>query len=109
MHPLARAQVASAARRIHSAGWAANHDGNVSVRIGRDRFLITPTATSKAEITESSLIVIDGSGKVVEGTRKPPGESELHLAAYRARPERAAAGCPGVAGCAAAVRHPRPQ
>ena len=87
MHPLARAQVASAARRIHSAGWAANHDGNVSVRIGRDRFLITPTATSKAEITESSLIVIDGSGKVVEGTRKPPGEMELHLAAYRARPD----------------------
>ena len=87
MHPLARAQVASAARRIHAAGWAANHDGNVSVRIGRDRFLITPTATSKAEITESSLIVIDGSGKVVEGTRKPPGETELHLAAYRARPD----------------------
>jgi len=87
MHPLARAQVASAARRIHAAGWAANHDGNISVRIGRDRFLITPTATSKAEITESSLIVIDGSGKVVEGTRKPPGETELHLAAYRARPD----------------------
>ena len=87
MHPLARAQVASAARRIHAAGWAANHDGNISVRIGRDRFLITPTATSKAEITESSLIVIDGSGKVVEGTRKPPGEMELHLAAYRARPD----------------------
>ena len=87
MHPLARAQVAQTARRIHAAGWAANHDGNVSVRIGRDRFLITPTATSKAEITESSLIVIDGSGKVVEGTRKPPGETELHLAAYRARPD----------------------
>ena len=87
MHPLARAQVAQTARRIHAAGWAANHDGNISVRIGRDRFLITPTATSKAEITESSLIVIDGSGKVVEGTRKPPGETELHLAAYRARPD----------------------
>jgi len=87
MHPLLRAQLAQTARRIHAAGWAANHDGNVSARIGRDRFLITPTATSKAEITESSLLVIDGSGKVVEGTRKPPGETELHLAAYRARPD----------------------
>jgi L-fuculose-phosphate aldolase len=87
MHPLLRAQVAQVARRMHAAGWVANHDGNVSVRVGRDRFLITPTATSKAEITESSLVVIDGSGHVVEGTRKPPGETELHLAAYRARPD----------------------
>lgn len=87
MHPLLRAQVAQAARRIHAAGWAANHDGNVSVRLGRDRFLITPTATSKAEVTESTLSVVDGAGKLVEGTRKPPGETELHLAAYRARPD----------------------
>ena len=87
MHPLLRAQVAAAARRIHAAGWAANHDGNVSVRIGRDRFLITPTATSKADITEANLVVVDGSGALVEGTRKPPGETELHLAAYRARPD----------------------
>ena len=87
MHPLLRAQVAQVARRIHAAGWAANHDGNVSVRLGRDRFLITPTATSKAEVVESALVVIDGAGKVVEGTRKPPGETELHLAAYRARPD----------------------
>jgi L-fuculose-phosphate aldolase len=87
MQPLLRAQVAQVARRIHAAGWAANHDGNVSVRLGRDRFLITPTATSKAEITEAMLVVVDGKGAVVEGTRKPPGELELHLAAYRARPD----------------------
>lgn len=87
MHPLLRAHVAQAARRIHAAGWAANHDGNVSVRIGRDRFLITPTATSKAEVAESMLVVVDGKGALVEGTRKPPGETELHLAAYRARPD----------------------
>jgi L-fuculose-phosphate aldolase len=87
MHPMLRAQVAQTARRIHAAGWAANHDGNVSVRLGRDRFLITPTATSKAEVNESNLIVVNGSGEVVEGTRKPPGETELHLAAYRARPD----------------------
>jgi len=87
MQPLLRAQVAETARRLHKAGWVANHDGNVSVRLGRDRFLITPTATSKLEVNEGSLVVVDGAGKVVEGTRKPPGETELHLAAYRARPD----------------------
>jgi L-fuculose-phosphate aldolase len=87
MHPMLRAQIAQISRRLHSAGWVANHDGNVSARIGRDRFLITPTATSKAEVDEASLVVIDGAGKVIEGIRKPPGETELHLAAYRARPD----------------------
>jgi L-fuculose-phosphate aldolase len=87
MHPLLRAQVAQVARRIHARGWVANHDGNVSARVGKDRFLITPTATSKAEVDEASLVVVDFQGRPVEGVRKPPGETELHLAAYRARPD----------------------
>jgi len=84
---MARSEVARASRRMHEAGWVANHDGNASVRAGRDRFLITPTATSKVAVDESSLVLIDGAGRVVEGTRKPPGETELHLAVYRARPD----------------------
>lgn len=91
MHPLLRAQLAQAARRMHARGWVANHDGNVSARIGRDRLVITPTATSKAEVDEASLVIIDFTGRVVEGARKPPGETELHLAAYRARPDVGAA------------------
>jgi L-fuculose-phosphate aldolase len=85
--PQLRADVARFARRLHAAGWAANHDGNVSVRLGRDRFLCTPTAVSKADVDESMLIVVDGQGKVVEGTRKAFGELDLHLAVYRARPD----------------------
>ncbi len=87
MRPMARTELARVSRRLHEAGWVANHDGNASIRLGRDRFLITPTATSKLEITEADLVVIDGAGKVVEGQKKPPGEVELHLAAYRARPD----------------------
>lgn len=82
-----RSELVRASRRLHEAGWVANHDGNASVRVGKDRFLITPTATSKAEVDEASLVFIDGAGKVVEGAKKPPGEIELHLAAYRARPD----------------------
>jgi L-fuculose-phosphate aldolase len=87
MHPLLRAQVAQTARRMHARGWVASHEGNASARIGRDRFLITPGATSKAEVDEGSLVVVDGTGAVAEGLRKPPGETALHLAAYRARPD----------------------
>ena len=87
LSPMSRTHVVRISRRLHAAGWVANHDGNVSLRVGRDRFLITPTATSKAEVTESSLVLIDFAGKVIEGRMKPPGETELHLAAYRARPD----------------------
>ena len=80
-------EVAEVARALFQQGWVANHDGNVSVRLGGDRFLITPTATSKAEVTEAMLVVVDGAGARVEGSRKPPGETELHLAVYRARPD----------------------
>lgn len=87
MKPQLRSELARTSRRLHSAGWCANHDGNASVRVGRDRFLCTPTAVSKADVDESMLIVVDGAGRVVEGTRKPFGELELHLAIYRARPD----------------------
>lgn len=108
--PMARTQLAAAARRLHAAGWVANHDGNVSLRLGKDRFLITPTATSKAEVNEGSLVLVDGAGKVVEGLRKPPGELELHLAAYRARPDAQAVvhAHPPFATAFGAAREPLP-
>jgi L-fuculose-phosphate aldolase len=85
--PQLRSDVARFSRRLHAMGWVANHDGNVSVRLGRDRFLCTPTAVSKADVDEGMLIVVDGQGRVVEGTRKAFGELDLHLAIYRARPD----------------------
>jgi len=87
VNPALRAEVARVSRKLHAAGWCANHDGNVSVRLGRDRFLCTPTAVSKADVDESMLIVVDSTGALVEGTRKPFGELDVHLALYRARPD----------------------
>lgn len=72
---------------VHSSGWVANHDGNLSVRLGDGRFLCTPTAVSKAAVTPESLIVVDSTGQRLQGTRKPFSELKLHLAAYRARPQ----------------------
>ncbi len=68
-------------------GWVANHDGNISLRLTGKRLLITPTAYSKLDVDDGSLIIVDMNGKVLEGRKKPFSELELHLAAYRARPE----------------------
>lgn len=72
---------------LHAVGWVANHDGNVTVRLGAGRYLATPTAVSKADVTRASLILVDDRGAVVSGTRKPFSELALHLAIYRARPD----------------------
>lgn len=85
--PKVRAELVATSRRLHAMGWVANHDGNVSLRLTGKRFLITPTAYSKVDVDEASLIIVDEGGKVLEGRKKPFSELELHLAAYRARPE----------------------
>jgi L-fuculose-phosphate aldolase len=85
--PRVKAELAATSRRLHQLGWVANHDGNISVRLTGDRLLITPTAVSKGDVDADMLLVVDLEGKVLEGRRKPFSELELHLAAYRARPE----------------------
>ncbi len=85
--PKLRAQLVATSRRLHANGWVANHDGNISVRLRGGRLLMTPTAYSKADVDDASLIITDMTGKVLEGRKKPFSELELHLAAYRARPE----------------------
>ncbi len=85
--PKVRAELVATSRRLYALGWVANHDGNASLRLTGKRFLITPTAYSKHDVDDASLIVVDAAGKVLEGRKKPFSELELHLAAYRVRPE----------------------
>lgn len=80
-------QVAALCQDLHARAWVANHDGNVSVRLGDGRFLASPTAVSKRDVRPESLVVVDGEGKVVQGSRRVFSEMALHLAVYRARPD----------------------
>lgn len=102
-----RRMVADYSRRLHKRGWVANHDGNLSVRLPGGRFLCTPGATSKAEVSEASLVVVDENGAVV-GRGRGFSELGLHLAVYRQRADVGAvvhahpvtASGFGAAGCA---------
>jgi L-fuculose-phosphate aldolase len=74
-----REALADVARRLHARGWVANHDGNVTARLGAGRFLATPTATSKAAVVAERLLVVDEKGGRVSGDGKPFSEIGLHL------------------------------
>ncbi len=80
-----RVQVAETSRQLHAAGWCANHDGNVTARDG-NRYIATPTATSKRVVQEKDLIEVDGKGAVV-GRGRVFGEIGLHLVVYERRPD----------------------
>lgn len=81
-------QVASYAKLLHTAGYVANHDGNVSVRLPDDkRFLATPTALSKRLVEQHDLVIVDIEGKVLSGRRRIFSEWHLHATCFKARPD----------------------
>jgi L-fuculose-phosphate aldolase len=82
-----KAQIADYSQRLHARGWVANHDGNITVRLGQGRYLATPTATSKAAVAAEDVIVVDEGGAKISGRGKPFSEIGLHLTVYRNRPD----------------------
>ena len=89
-HPLIeqwRNEIVAYSHRLHSNGWVANHDGNLSARLSESHLLCTPTAISKGDLEPSWLIVVDGDNAVVEGSRRSFSELQIHRAAYNARPD----------------------
>lgn len=74
-------------RRIYQNGYVAANDGNITVRIGENEVLTTPTGVSKGFMTPSMIIKADMEGKVLSGDLKPSSELKMHLRVYRERPD----------------------
>lgn len=84
---LAKSQLCQVCRALYDRGYVVGHDGNVSLRLGEDRFLITPSGVSKGRLTPEMLVVCNGEGAVLEGERWPSSEGAMHWAVYAARPD----------------------
>jgi L-fuculose-phosphate aldolase len=82
-----RADIVEVGRRLWLRGFVASNDGNISVRIGPDRLLMTPASVSKGFMTPDMMVVTDLDGQLVSGApgRKPSSETLMHLVAYRQR------------------------
>ena len=83
-------EICEVGRRIWQKGFCAGNEGNHSVRIGKERFLCTPTGLSKGWLEPEDIIVVDGEGRQVEPNargRRPTSEIKVHLAIYRVRPD----------------------
>ncbi len=64
----------------------AGMSGNVSVRLGDDRFLVTPNGIAKSVLRPEDMVEVDGGGRRVRGFQNPTSELDLHLRIYRESP-----------------------
>lgn len=77
-------------QQLAARGLLAGQDGNLSVRLGPDRILVTPSGLIKALVMAADMVEVDGRGRVRRGRRNPTSELDLHLRILRLRPDVAA-------------------
>lgn len=80
-----RADIVEVGRRMYARGYTASNDGNISVRLGADRLLMTPKSVCKGFMTPDMMCVTDLDGKKIQGDRDPSSEMLMHLEVYRQR------------------------
>ncbi|WML39845.1 class II aldolase/adducin family protein [Neobacillus sp. OS1-2] len=80
-------QICDIGKRIYDKGFVAANDGNISIRISDDQFLITPTGVSKGSLTPEMIIKVDIHGNVLDGEYRPTSEMKMHLLVYKERPD----------------------
>jgi L-fuculose-phosphate aldolase len=80
-----RADIVEVGRRMYARGYTASNDGNISVRLGPDRLLMTPKGVCKGFMTPDVMCVTDLEGRKLEGHRDPSSEALMHLEVYRQR------------------------
>lgn len=87
--PAAARQIIQCCRRLWDGGLIAGADGNVSVRTGPDRVLVTPRGLLKCDLREADLVEVDLAGRRAKrhSSRQPSSELDLHLRVYRRRPD----------------------
>ena len=80
-------RMALCCRQLAAGGLIAGRDGNVSVRLGPDRVLVTPSGLIKSLLRPSDMVEVGLSGRQRRGRRKPTSELDLHLRILTRRPD----------------------
>jgi len=82
-----RADIVEVGRRMYARGYTASNDGNISVRLGPERLLMTPKSVCKGFMTPDMMCITDLEGRKLQGDRDPSSEMLMHLEVYRQRPD----------------------
>jgi len=80
-------QLCDIGRRIWMREYCDGNGGNISARLGPNRFIVTTTGVSKGFMKPEMLSLVDIGGQQLAGTWKRSSEFTTHAAVYRSTPE----------------------
>ncbi|MDO4345059.1 MAG: class II aldolase/adducin family protein [Eubacteriales bacterium] len=80
-------QVLDTALEIKRCRLVSLSGGNVSMRVGEDRYLVTPSGMIYEDMEPSDVCLIDGACRVVEGIRKPSSDASALVYMFEHMPK----------------------
>ncbi len=80
-------RMAQCCRQLAARGLIAGQDGNLAVRLGPDRALVTPAGVIKALVGPADMVEVDLRGRKRRGRHNPTSELDLHLRILTRRPD----------------------
>jgi L-fuculose-phosphate aldolase len=81
-----RAEILLAGRKLWERQYVDGNGGNISVRLGSNYLLCTPTMVSKADMDPDDICLANMAGEIILGGRKRTSEIFLHLEIYKGNP-----------------------
>lgn len=81
----ARQDLVEIGRRLWQRGLVSANDGNLSVRVGNDVLLCTPSGVSKGFLTAEDLVTTTTTGEPLVQSCKPSSELKMHVKIYNSR------------------------
>ena len=82
-----RREIVKIGKALHERGFIAACDGNLSVRLNKNRVLVTPSGMPKGAMRASDLVIVDMDGRKLRGRREVTSEIGMHLLIYHKRPD----------------------
>jgi L-fuculose-phosphate aldolase len=82
-----RAEIIRVGRKLWERHYVDGNGGNISVRLGNEYILCTPTLLSKGDLAPADICLSNLEGKVLAGDRELTSELLLHLEIYKANPK----------------------
>ena len=80
-------QICDVGRRLWQRAYVDGNGGNISIRVGENRVLCSPTLISKGFMKPEDICLVDLEGKQLAGRRPATSEIRMHLAIMKAQPK----------------------
>ncbi|HMO51754.1 MAG TPA: class II aldolase/adducin family protein [Kiritimatiellia bacterium] len=80
-------QFVSVCHKLSERMYVTGYGGNCAWKLEDDVILITPTMMNKGDIQAEDVVFIRTDGSVIEGRRRPTGETPMYVNFFRERPD----------------------